>query len=43
MIEARNFTYMFYGFAAACDPGLYVVTIARRESKLKQELAFLKN
>ena len=44
MIEARNFAYMFYGFTAAwVILALYVLTIARRESKLKQELARLKN
>jgi len=44
MNEARNFAYMFYGFTAAwLILALYVVTIAHRESKLKQELARLRN
>jgi CcmD family protein len=39
MIEARNFTYMFYGFAAAfLILVVYVVSLALRERKLKREI-----
>ena len=39
MIEARNFTYMFYGFAAAfVILVVYVVSLALRERKLKSEI-----
>ena len=39
MIDARNFTYMFYGFAAAFVILLiYVVSLALRERKLTQEI-----
>ena len=39
MIEARNFTYMFYGFAAAFVILLiYVVSLALRERKLTHEI-----
>jgi len=39
MIEARNFTYMFYGFAAAfLVLVVYVVSLALRERKLKREI-----
>jgi CcmD family protein len=39
MIEARNFTYMFYGFAAAfLILVVYVVSLALRERKLKSEI-----
>ena len=39
MIEARNFTYMFYGFAAAfLILVVYVVTLALRDRKLKNEI-----
>ncbi len=39
MIEARNFTYMFYGFAAAfLILVAYVVTLALRDRKLKSEI-----
>ena len=35
----QNFTYMFYGFTAAwLVIAAYVVSIAVRESKLRQEL-----
>jgi len=35
-MDNRNFTYMFYGFAAAWTIlALYVVTLALRESRLK--------
>ncbi|MCX6591337.1 MAG: CcmD family protein [Acidobacteria bacterium] len=43
MIEARNFTYMFYGFAAAWTViVIYVITLVTREKKLGQEVATLK-
>ena len=39
MNEARNLTYMFYGFAAAfLILVIYVVTIALRERKLRREI-----
>ena len=39
MIEARNFTFMFYGFLAAWVIVLvYVVSLARRGARLKKEL-----
>jgi CcmD family protein len=39
MIEARNFTYMFYGFAAAfLILVVYVVSLALRDRKLKSEI-----
>ena len=39
MIEARNFTYMFYGFAAAfLILVVYVVSLALRDRKLKNEI-----
>ena len=39
MLEARNLTYMFYGFAAAFLILLgYVVSLAMRERKLRSEL-----
>jgi CcmD family protein len=39
MIEARNFTYMFYGFAAAfLILVVYVVSLAVRDRKLKSEI-----
>ena len=38
-MDARNFTYMFYGFLAAwLIVLLYVVTLARRGARLKREL-----
>ena len=38
-MEARNFTYMVYGFSAAWLILLiYVITIAVREKNLRQEL-----
>lgn len=44
MIEARNFTYMFYGFLAAwVILVLYVVSLVVRERQLKQELDRLKS
>ena len=39
MIDARNFTYMFYGFAAAFVILLvYVVSLALRERRLRSEI-----
>jgi CcmD family protein len=39
MIDARNFTYMFYGFAAAfVILVVYVVSLALRERKLTSEI-----
>lgn len=39
MIDARNFMYMFYGFAAAfVILVVYVVSLALRERKLNQEI-----
>jgi CcmD family protein len=39
MIEARNFMYMFYGFAAAfVILVVYVVSLALRERKLSSEI-----
>jgi CcmD family protein len=39
MVEARNFTFMFYGFLAAWLVVLvYVVSLARRGARLKKEL-----
>ena len=38
-MDARNFTYMFYGFLAAwLIVMLYVISLARRGSRLKREL-----
>lgn len=42
-MDERNFTYMFYGFAAAWTViVLYVLTLVGRDRKLKQELDTLK-
>jgi CcmD family protein len=42
-MDARNFTYMFYGFLAAwLIVLLYVVSLARRGARLKKELEQLK-
>jgi CcmD family protein len=39
MIDVRNFTYMFYGFAAAfVILVVYVVSLALRERKLRSEI-----
>jgi CcmD family protein len=39
MIDARNFMYMFYGFAAAfVILVVYVVSLALRERKLTSEI-----
>jgi CcmD family protein len=38
-MDPRNFTYMFYGFAAAwVIVTVYVVLLAMRERRLRQEL-----
>jgi CcmD family protein len=42
-MDARNFTFMFYGFLAAwLIVLLYVVSLARRGSRLKKELEDVK-
>ncbi|HUQ91674.1 MAG TPA: CcmD family protein [Bryobacteraceae bacterium] len=42
-MDARNFTYMFYGFAAAwLILALYVVSLVARESRLRRELDSVK-
>ncbi|MEX2263617.1 MAG: CcmD family protein [Bryobacteraceae bacterium] len=42
-MDERNFTYMFYGFAAAWTILLlYVMTIVARERRLKREIENLK-
>jgi len=42
-MDARNFTYMFYGFAAAwIIVLLYVIGLARRGARLKKELEDVK-
>jgi CcmD family protein len=43
-MDARNFTYMFYGFLAAwLIVLLYVISLARRNARLKKELEDVKN
>jgi CcmD family protein len=43
-MDARNFTYMFYGFLAAwLIVLLYVVSLARRSARLKKELEDVKH
>ncbi len=38
-MDARNFTFMFYGFLAAwLIVLLYIVSLARRNTRLKKEL-----
>ncbi len=38
-MDARNFTFMFYGFTAAwVIVLLYVISLARRGARLKKEL-----
>jgi CcmD family protein len=38
-MDARNFQFMFYGFAAAWSViAIYVISIAARERKLREEL-----
>lgn len=42
-MDARNFTFMFYGFTAAwVIVLLYVVSLARRGARLKKELEDVK-
>jgi CcmD family protein len=42
-MDARNFTYMFYGFAVAWGViALYVISIAVREGSLRKELERVK-
>ena len=42
-MDARNFTYMFYGFLAAWSIVLiYVISLARRGARLKKELEDVK-
>jgi CcmD family protein len=42
-VDARNFTYMFYGFTAAwLIIMLYVISLARRGARLKKELEDVK-
>ncbi len=39
LMYSRNFTFMFYGFAAAwVIVALYVIGLARRGARLKKEL-----
>jgi CcmD family protein len=43
-MDTRNFTYMFYGFAAAwVIVVMYVLTLVSRERKLRDEMRRLKN
>ncbi|MDQ2710805.1 MAG: CcmD family protein [Acidobacteriota bacterium] len=43
-MDARNFTFMFYGFLAAWLIVLfYVISLARRSTRLKKELEDVKN
>ncbi len=42
-MDARNFTFMFYGFTAAwAIVLLYVISLARRGARLKRELEDVK-
>ncbi len=42
-MDARNFTFMFYGFTAAwLIVMVYVISLARRGSRLKRELENVK-
>ena len=42
-MDARNFTYMFYGFTAAwLIVMFYVISLARRGARLKRELENVK-
>ncbi len=42
-MDARNFTFMFYGFAAAwLIVAIYVISLARRGARLKRELENVK-
>jgi len=43
-MDARNFTFMFYGFTAAWVIVLiYVISLARRGARLKRELENVKH
>jgi CcmD family protein len=43
-MDERNFTYMFYGFAAAWTiVVIYVLTLVSRERKLRAEMTRLKS
>jgi CcmD family protein len=43
-MDSRNFAFMFYGFSAAWLVLIgYLIYLARREQKLRQELNRLKN
>jgi CcmD family protein len=43
-MDARNFTYMFFGFLAAwLIVMIYVITLARRNARLKRELEDVRN
>jgi CcmD family protein len=43
-MDARNFTFMFYGFTAAWLIVLfYIVSLARRSARLKKELEDVKH
>ncbi len=43
-MDARNFTFMFYGFLAAwLIVLLYVISLARRNTRLKKELEDVKS
>ena len=42
-MDQRNFTFLFYGFAAAwAIIALYVVTLVRREGAIRKQLDNLK-
>lgn len=42
-MDARNFTYMFFGFLAAwVIVAFYVISLARRGARLKKELEDVK-
>jgi CcmD family protein len=42
-MDARNFQFMFYGFAVAwLIPAIYLITLMLREKKLHQELERVK-
>ncbi len=41
-MDERNFTYMFYGFAAAWTIlALYVLVLVRREKRIKDQMTHL--
>jgi CcmD family protein len=43
-MDARNFTFMFYGFTAAwLIVMIYVISLARRGARLKKELENVKH